>query len=212
MISTLSVPALRTEAIEENFSHYFGASAREVDMRSFIHQVFDVIYSLRVRLPSRFLVLDKALLTLEGTVSQLHPDLNLFDVAGEYAGELKRRLVDPRYVAQRAQRYAAEYAQVLGDYPFLLHDLLEEMRSGELEIKYRHTGLEDVIHRLDVVTNRLVVALVSIALGVTSTAVAILVEGGPHVAGVSVWGLPGFTGSLFFGLWLIYAILRSGRL
>jgi len=93
-----------------------------------------------------------------------------------------------------------------------LHDLLEELRAGELEIKYRHTGLEDVIHRLDVVTNRLVVALVSIALGGTSTAVAILVEGGPHVAGLSVWGLPGFAGSLFFGAWLIYAIIRSGRL
>jgi hypothetical protein len=57
-----------------------------------------------------------------------------------------------------------------------------------------------------------VVALVTIALGVTSTAVAILVEGGPHVAGLSVWGLPGFAGSLFFGAWLVYAIIRSGRL
>ncbi|OFW66006.1 MAG: hypothetical protein A2Y74_00210 [Actinobacteria bacterium RBG_13_63_9] len=89
---------------------------------------------------------------------------------------------------------------------------MQEMRAGELEIKYRHTGLEDVIHRLDLVTNRLVVALVSIALGVSGTAVAILVEGGPHLAGLSVWGLPGFAGSFLFGLWLIYAILRSGRI
>jgi hypothetical protein len=42
--------------------------------------------------------------------------------------------------------------------------------------------------------------------------VAILVEEGPHFAGISVWGLPGFAGSLFFGVWLIYAIVRSGRL
>ena len=41
---------------------------------------------------------------------------------------------------------------------------------------------------------------------------AILIEGGPHVAGLSVWGLPGFAGSLFFGAWLIYAIISSGRL
>jgi hypothetical protein len=47
---------------------------------------------------------------------------------------------------------------------------------------------------------------------VTGTAVGILVEGGPHLAGLSVWGLPGFAGSLFFGVWLIYAIIRSGRL
>jgi ubiquinone biosynthesis protein len=201
-----------TQAIEENFAHYFGATLGEVDLRSLIHQLFEVIYSLRVRFPSRFLLLGKAVLALEGTVSQLSPDLNLFQVGGRYSGELKRRLLNPRNVSDRLQRFAAEHVQVLSDYPMLLHDLLEEMRAGELEIKYRHTGLESVIHRLDLVMNRLVVALVSISLGVTGTAVAILVEGGPHLAGLSVWGLPGFIGAFVFGMWLIYAIFRSGRL
>jgi hypothetical protein len=58
----------------------------------------------------------------------------------------------------------------------------------------------------------MVVALVSIALGASSTAVAIVIEGGPHLGGLSVWGLPGFAGSLFFGVWLIWSIIRSGRL
>ncbi len=81
-----------------------------------------------------------------------------------------------------------------------------------MEIKYRHTGLEDVTHRLDLVMNRLVVALVSIGLGATGTAAAIMITEGPQVAGISVWGLPGILGSLFFGIWLIWAIMRSGRL
>ncbi len=132
-------------------------------------------------------------------------------MAGRYTGDLKRRLVDP-YVPLRLQRYAAEYADVLSGYPFQVHDVLERLRLGELEVKYRHTGLEDVTHRLDIITNRLVVALVTIALGITGTAVGIVVESGPQVAGLSVWGLPGFAGSFFFGVWLIYAIIRSGRL
>jgi ubiquinone biosynthesis protein len=201
-----------TQAVEEAFSRYFGASLRDIDVRSLLHQVFDIIYSLRLSLPSRFLLIDKALLTLEGVVSQVYPDLNLFELAGEYTGELKRRLLDPRTIPTRIQRYAAEYAQVISEYPLQLHDLLEELRAGELEVKYRHTGLENVIHRLDVITNRLVAALVSIALGVTGTAVAIMVEEGPHFAGLSIWGLPGFAGSLFFGVWLIYAMIRTGRL
>jgi ubiquinone biosynthesis protein len=201
-----------TEAIEEAFSRYFGASLKNVDVHTLLHQVFDLVYLLHLRLPSRFLVLDKAVLTLEGVVSQLYPDLNLFELGREFTSGFKERLYDPRRIPTRLQRYAAEYAQLFSEYPLQLHDLLEELRAGELEIKYRHTGLENVIHRLDVITNRLVVALVSIALGVTGTAVGILVEGGPHVAGLSVWGLPGFAGSLFFGVWLIYAIVRSGRL
>lgn len=201
-----------SQAIEEGFSRYFGMSFKNVDMASLLHQVFDIVYSLHLRLPSRFLLLDKALLTMEGVVKQLYADLDIFEMGRGYAGELKRRRVDPRVLAGRAQRYVAEYAQVFQDYPLQVHELLDEMRTGELEIKFRHTGLENVTHRLDVVTNRLVMALLTIALGVTSTAVAVFVSGGPHVGGLSVWGVPGFALSLFFGVWLVYAIIRSGRL
>ena len=181
-----------TQAIEEAFSRYFGMSSRNVDMAALLHQVFDIVYSLRLRLPSRFLLLDKALLTMEGVVKQLYPELDIFEMGRHYAGELKQQPSAIRGPSPAGlQRYAAEYAQIVQDYPLQLHDLLEEMRAGELEIKFRHTGLENVIHRLDVITNRLVVALVTIALGVTSTAIGILVEGGPHVGGLSVWGVPG---------------------
>ena len=209
---SLSADEMVSEIIEENFSHYFGLPIGDIDARAVFRQIFDVVYTLRLRLPSRFLLLDKAALTLEGLISQLAPDLNLFEVARRFSGELKGKLADPRRAAGRLQRRAAEYVSLVADYPFLVHDVLEEMRAGELEIKYRHTGLEEVTHRLDLVMNRLVVALVSIALGATGTAAAILIDGGPHVGGVSVWGLPGFAGSLFFGVWLIWAILRSGRL
>ncbi|MBC7293216.1 MAG: AarF/ABC1/UbiB kinase family protein [Thermoleophilia bacterium] len=201
-----------TQSIEEGFSRYFGMSLAKIDVSALMRQVSDIVYSLRLRLPSRFLLLDKALVTMEGVVSQLYPDLNFFEMGRKYARELERRRLDPRAAADRLGRHSAEYAEIVRQFPLQVHNLLEELRAGELEIKYRHTGLENMIHRLDVITNRLVVALVSIALGVTSTAVAILVEQGPHIGGLSVWGLPGFAGSLFFGAWLVYAIIRSGRL
>lgn len=207
-----SANELVTQAIEEGFSRYFGRSLSNIDVSTLLHQVFDLVYSLRLRLPSRFLLLDKALLEMEGVVGQLYPDLNIFQLAGRYTDELKRQRLDPRAISDRLTRSLAAYSEIIREYPLQLHDLLEEMRAGELEVKYRHTGLENVMHRLDVITNRLVVALVSIALGVTSTAVGILIEGGPHLGGVSVWGIPGFVGSLFFGAWLVYAIIRSGRL
>lgn len=201
-----------TQAIEETFSRYYGASLSDIDMHLLLHQVLDVVYALHLRLPTRFLVLDKALLTLEGVVSQLYPDLNFFDVGRRFTGDFRRRLTDPRRMGSRAQRRAAEYSQMASEVPTLVHRILEDLREGELEIRYHHTGLENVVHRLDLIMNRLVVALVCVALGATGTAVAIIVQGGPHFAGLSVWGLPGFAGSLFFGIWLIYAIIRSGRL
>jgi ubiquinone biosynthesis protein len=201
-----------TQAIEDGFSRYFGMSSRNVDMAALLHQMFDIVYSLGLHLPSRFLLLDKALLTMEGVVKNLHPDLNIFEVGRQYAGQLKRRRLDPRVMAGRAERYAAEYAQVFRDYPLQVHELLDEMRAGELEIGFRHKGLENVTHRLDVITNRLVMALITIAIGVSSAALGVYVDRGPQLGGLSVWGVPGFVISLFFGVWLMWAIIRSGRL
>jgi ubiquinone biosynthesis protein len=201
-----------TQTIEEAFSRYFGRSLSNIDVSTVLHQVFEVVYSLRLRLPPRFLLLDKALLTMEGVVSSLYPDLNVFEIAARYTGDLKRERFDPRTVTDRVVRSIAEYSGILRDYPVQLHDLLEALRAGELEIKHRHVGLENVTHRFDIIMNRLVVALVCIALGATSTAIVILVDGGPHIGGLSAWGIPGFVGSLFFGAWLVWAIIRSGRL
>jgi ubiquinone biosynthesis protein len=207
-----SADELVTETIEDAFARYFGSTLGSIDATSVMHHVIEIVYALHLQLPSRFLLLDKAMLELQGLETQIYPDLNIFELGRKYTGDVQRRRYEPQVVASRAVRTSAQYLEVVRDFPHQVHGLMEQLKSGELEVRYVHKGLEVLTHRLDVITNRLVVALVSIALGVTSTAIAILIQGGPHVGGLSVWGLPGFVGSLFFGAWLIYGIVRSGRL
>ena len=203
---------LATAALELGFSRYFGASLADIDPAALIREVFDIIYSLHLGLPTRFLMLEKSLLTVEGVVTQIYPDFNVFEVARPYARRLLARRYRPDVALGRLTRSLTEYGQVFREYPFQLHDLLEEMRDGELEIKFVHTGLEDFSHKLDILTNRMVVALVAVSLGIASSLVAVFITEGPHVLGVSVWGIPGFLAALFFGVWLMWAIVRSGRL
>lgn len=199
-------------ALELGFSRYFGASLSDIDPGALIKEVFDIIYGLHLELPTRFLLLEKSLLTVEGVVTRIYPDFNVFEVARPYARKLLIRRYRPDVATAGILRAASAYLDVFREYPFQLHDLLEEMRDGELEIKFVHTGLEDFSHKLDVLTNRMVMALVVVSLGVSSSIIAVFVTGGPHVLGVSVWGIPGFLAALFFGVWLMWAILRSGRM
>src|SRR5439155_26030765 len=46
------------------FHRYYGASLAEIDPLQVIREVFGVIYSLNLRLPTRFIILDKAIATL----------------------------------------------------------------------------------------------------------------------------------------------------
>jgi ubiquinone biosynthesis protein len=69
----------RTE-INDFYYRYYGARLSEIDPLQVIREVFGVIYSLNLRLPTRFIILDKAIATLASVGVELYPDFNVFDV------------------------------------------------------------------------------------------------------------------------------------
>jgi ubiquinone biosynthesis protein len=69
-----------------------------------------------------------------------------------------------------------------------------------------------MMHKVDIGVNRLVVALVVVGGLIGSSLIGIFASGGPHLLGVNVLSLIGFALSGVLGLWLLYAVVRRGRL
>jgi len=162
---------------------------------------------MNLRLPARFVLLDKAIATLGSVGVQIYPDFNVFEIARPYARELLLERFTPRRMAVRARQEARRYGRVLTEVPLQLADVLEELRDGQVEIGFRHEGLDRLSRRLDHVFNRLVVAVVG-AGGVIGSAI-LAAFGGPLLQGVAV---AGFSLSLVLGFWLAWGVIRSGRL
>jgi hypothetical protein len=68
------------------------------------------------------------------------------------------------------------------------------------------------MHRIDVVFNRLVVALVVAGGLIGSSLIGILAEEGPKLFGVHFISVIGFILAGILGGWLFWGVLRSGRL
>jgi ubiquinone biosynthesis protein len=132
-------------------------------------------------------------------------------VAAEAAGDLIRRYRDPAYLAARAARRLAQ-PDAYADYPRQVHALLGELKDGEVEVRFRHEGLDDLISKVDILANRLVFAVLVAALIVGSSMLGIFVPSGARLLGVSVFGLAGFVIAAVLGLLLLIGIIRSGRL
>jgi ubiquinone biosynthesis protein len=131
--------------------------------------------------------------------------------AAEAAEGLISRHRDPGYVAARAARRLAQ-PDTFADYPRQLHALLNELKDGEIEVRFRHAGLEELISKVDILANRLVFAFLIAALIIGSSMLGIFVKGGVRLLGVSVFGLIGFVFAAILGLLLLVGIIRSGRL
>ena len=90
--------------LHEGYYRYHGASLAEIDPLQVIRETFSMIYSLNLRLPTRFLILDKALATLAAVGVELTPDFNVFEIAKPYARDLVRDRFSPERVLRRARR------------------------------------------------------------------------------------------------------------
>ncbi len=131
--------------------------------------------------------------------------------AVEAAGELVSRFRDPRYVAARTARRLAQ-GDTYAEYPRQIHNLLNELKDGEVEVVFRHRGLDELISKVDILANRLVFALLIAALIIGSSLLGIFGESGARFLGVSIFGLLGFVIAALLGLALLIGIVRSGRL
>src|SRR3954453_16699698 len=198
--------------IRELYYRYYGASLSEVDPIQVIREGFQLIYSMNLHLPARFLLLDRTLATLASVGAELYPDFNVFEVARPYARDLMLERFAPHRVAGRARREAIRYAQVLAEAPYQFHDFMEEIRDGQIEVGFVHKGLDDVLAKFDTLFNRIVIALIVVGGLIGSSIIGVTATAGPQVLGINVVSIGGFALSAVLGIWLLWGVVRSGRL
>jgi ubiquinone biosynthesis protein len=201
-----------TAELRELFYRYYGASLAEIDPQQVIREVFAMIYRMNLRLPTRFVLLDKAIATLGSVGIELSPEFNVFEVAKPYARSLLLGRYTPARIASRARRESINLARIARDLPYQMHDTLEQIRDGQIEVGFVHKGLDEFMGKLDVAFNRLVIALVVASGLIGSSMLGIFAEGGPQILGLHVLSVIGFVVSGLLGLWLLWGVIRSGRL
>jgi ubiquinone biosynthesis protein len=198
--------------LEELYYRYYGTRLSDIDPIEAIREGLDLIYTMNLRLPTRFVILDKALATLGSVAVEVYPDFNVFEVAKPYARRLVAERYSPRRLALRARREAQDLGEIALDMPRQLHSVLGELADGELSVKISNRGVDDLAHHIDVAVNRIAVALVILGGLVGSSLIGVLAKNGPHLMGLHLLSVIGFVLSGVFGVWLLWGVFRSGRL
>jgi ubiquinone biosynthesis protein len=198
--------------LHQIYSRYYGSSLGEVDPMQVIREAFGLIYSMNLHLPTRFVMLDKAIATIGAVGVDLYPDFNVFEVAKPYARSLLMERFTPRRVVARARREGMALTTMAAALPYQVYETLEQVRDGEIEIGFVHKGLDDLMHKLDVISNRLVIALIVTGGLIGSSLIGIFAKTGPHLLGLNLVAAVGFFASGVLGIWLLVGVIRSGRL
>jgi ubiquinone biosynthesis protein len=200
------------DELRDVYYRYYGVSLAEIDPLQVIREAFEVIYRMNLRLPTRFVLLDKAIATLASVGIELYPEFNVFEVAKPYARNLMIERFSPERMLARAQKESRELVRIAAEIPHQLHDILDELRDGQIDVGFVHKGLDEFMHEVDVAFNRLVVALIVVGGLIGSSLIGVFATHGPFVFGVNFLSFIGFILSGALGVWLLWGVIRSGRL
>ena len=197
--------------LQDLMARYMGMSMDELDVREILHELFGIIYELEITLPSRWILLDKALATLAGVALEISPDFNVFETAKPYARKLLYAKYSPERIAGRVQSDFGRYANALLEYPIQFGELLEEFKDGEVRVAIDLNELNEASNKALVAANRMAIALVAAAVILASGIIGTFVTEGPQLFGLALIGVPGFVAGLVLFGWLVVGMIRSGN-
>ncbi len=206
---------VRPAALEADlalFLHrYHGVPLAKLKMRSLLTDAFEIMNVYRIKFPPELMMLGKALGTYEEVARTLNPQ---YDFVTELLPSIKKlatRKFSPGSIFSDVSTYLLDLRELLVNFPFEIRRIARNLRKGDLSISFHHKGLEQLILELEKASNRLAFALIIAALIVASSLIMTRPIG-MTILGVPALGLVGYVTAGVLGIWLVIAILRSGKL
>ncbi len=204
------LPPLRFD-LGELIDRYYGVPLKHVDVRTLIREGLEIVNRYDVRLPPGLALLIKTLGTYEDVTRAIDPDFDFISEMKPHVRRLIGRRLEPSRLAYEMSRTARDAYHLLQMLPRELELLLRRLKRGAVRLQMEHRGLEHLITEVDRSSNRLSFALIIAAIIVGSSFVMQL-DRGPSILGYPALGVVGYVFAGFLGIWLVIAILRSGRL
>jgi ubiquinone biosynthesis protein len=197
--------------IKNFINYYYNIQLSQIKIGKVLTELIEIIQKHHIRIPPDFSLMTKSLVTVEALGKNLYPDFEIISIAEPFVKELLIQKYNPKKNLRDFLEALDDYSYLFKNMPFELRLIINKIKSGKLNIQFEHQGLDNLILNLDKSSNRLSFSIVIAALLVGSSLI-IHINKGPSIFGLPVIGLAGYLISAVFGLWLVIAIMRSGKL
>ncbi|MFO7819407.1 MAG: AarF/ABC1/UbiB kinase family protein [Halanaerobacter sp.] len=189
---------------------YYGTTLEQVELGPLVNRLFNLAFEYEIKLPFNFILLGKSLVTIEGIISKIDPKFDTVAESKPFMSKLIKAKLNPKRLLIDFFSSSRNLFSTLSDLPDEVQYIISLLKNEDLMINLKHSGLNRLISKLDIITNRLAMALIVASLIIGSSLI-MLSNKGPLFLDYPIIGLTGYSLAVIFGLWLVIAILKSGR-
>ena len=127
---------------------YLGKPLKEIDLSAMIRDLVQGAMKFGLEIPTDFMLVGKALMTIEGIGKQLDPDLDVFGEAQPYFMRLLKQRYSPQRIGSELIKGVEQLSRAGYDVPLQAREVLEDLRLGRLQVKIAEANLAPAADRL----------------------------------------------------------------
>lgn len=187
----------------------FERPLKEISFGHFLLRLFQTARRFDMQVQPQLVLLQKTLLNIEGLGRQLYPDLDLWSTAKPFLERWVQEQVGAEAFVKQVRKNFPAVSEALPEAPLLLHEMLRQLRRGEVKVVWQSGEARDLRQELRQSQQRTRATIAGGALIVSATVLWALAGYGPNAP----WHVPAL--SLFMGLagsgLLLVSWLNSGH-
>jgi len=133
--------------VADVLAEYWSMSAQEFELGEAFSRLNELLRRYMITLPSPIALLIKTLVMLEGSAKRLDPNFRIGNKLTDYRSQIIKSRLAPKRWIQKFRKGYKDWDRLLTQLPRSLTMILETVRTGHLNVRHEHQGLEKAIDR-----------------------------------------------------------------
>lgn len=190
---------------------YYEIPLKEIKVGRMLMEFIEVITLYSIRIQPDLMLLIKSLVLIEGMGRSLDPGFNMVEQLRPVITRALRRKYSPLRVSRDINATLFSYLNLARTIPRDLKEIINRVNRNKFKIDLEHRGLDKFTVEFDRSINRLSTSMILAAM-IIGSSIIMQTDKGPKFMEFPVLAFMGYSVAALIGLWLVFAIIRSGRM
>lgn len=207
---TMDIRALKRDLF--NFiDGYYEIPLKDIQVGLMLLEFIEIITLYSIRIPPDLMMLVKSLVLVEGMGRMLDPAFDMVEHLRPFIAKAIRQKYSPLRISRDANQILSSYLNLARNIPRDLKEIINRINRNKFKIDLEHRGLDKFTADFDRSINRLSTSMILAAM-IIGSSIVIQTDKGPKFMDFPVLAFVGYIVAGLVGLWLVFAIIRSGRM
>jgi ubiquinone biosynthesis protein len=196
--------------IDYFLSKYYGRTQKNLDAAVILEEFIGILREHKIKIPHNVALLVRGTVAVESFGVMINPNSNITALIEPFARKKLKERHLPQNLARKTHSNLINWSRLLQKAPTKISHILDHAENGYLRIKFESEEVTRLVSEINIASNRLSFSLIVSAMIVASSLIT-QTNMAPFFWGAPLLGMIGFLIASIFGMWLVYNMLRTGR-